>query len=321
MENYVFKIISREQIAGDFPYRVRYLLQDPALEDSIRKRGVVHPLVVTNGPKPVLIAGHKRLAAAKAAGVKSLPVLEIQDSFPEKEFFLLAVLSNWRQAGPELDLACTLRLAVDKFKMTESELLSELLPALFLVPEKGLIEELLIVSRLDHSILDLIAAEKLPFRGTKALSRFSPENQKEFASSIASKMSLTTNQLIRTVEWIYDLLKSNASTSLAALLGSGDLPSLLQKENRDPRQRAEQFCQALRRLRFPRLTSQEEKFVQFSRQFEQEGGELKLEAPESFEAEGFSLRAKIRNRESLNHVLEVLARKKTSLNSLFDIML
>ena len=158
----------------------------------------------------------------------------------------------------------------------------------------------------------------MPCRGAHILSHFKSADQQEFADSIATQATLTTNELLKAGEWLYDLLKPSGA-GLQAFLREKKLNEILQNPDWDRRQKAERFFKALRTLRFPRLTDYEKKFE--SAASEVGGKDLKLEMLTSFEEEGFWVRAKMRDKKSVQNILNLLEDKKTLLNSLFDLML
>lgn len=319
MEGYTAQIIPASSFAPNFPYHSRYHLEaSEALTSSLKKRGVLYPLVVTGDSPAIVISGHKRYQACRALGIEKIPVFLIQKKLSPAELFFLAVISN---AGSltELDRACSLARAVKEFRVNENEILDEWLPLLGLAPEKYFLEESLEVASLAPPLLDLISESSLSFRGARALARLKTPDQVVFAQKIASRIHLTTNQLTKTVDWLVDLLRLRSS-NLGDFLESSGLDNILKSENVDLRQKAEKFCGELRRLRFPKLVEREEKFQEKAREFEKENRGLSIEAPAAFEAEGLVLKAKLRRKETVEQVLERLRAKKSDLYSFFDIL-
>jgi ParB-like chromosome segregation protein Spo0J len=64
---------------------------DPLLVQDIKKRGILEPLLVGNGPPHPLFDGHRRLAAAKLAGIEKVPCLVIGDVSAEEIRLVTAV--------------------------------------------------------------------------------------------------------------------------------------------------------------------------------------------------------------------------------------
>jgi len=65
------------------------------LADSIKKRGIIQPLLVTqlSGGRYELIAGERRLRAARMLGLESVPVI-VRESLNQEEMLALALIEN-----------------------------------------------------------------------------------------------------------------------------------------------------------------------------------------------------------------------------------
>ena len=96
------------------------------LAESIREHGVIQPLLVTeerdaNGERYYqLIAGERRLRAAKAAGLERVPVT-IRQSTPQ-ELLELAIIENVQRADlSPLEEASSYQRLIDEFHLTQQE--------------------------------------------------------------------------------------------------------------------------------------------------------------------------------------------------------
>lgn len=93
------------------------------LANSIREHGVIQPLVVTKGQgtdQYLLIAGERRLQAARLAGLEKVPVI-IRD-VTEHEFLLLALVENVQRADlSPLETAEAYKHLQDEFKFTQEQ--------------------------------------------------------------------------------------------------------------------------------------------------------------------------------------------------------
>jgi len=115
-----------EQIAPN-PRQPR-LNMDPQelseLAESIRAHGVLQPLIVTNGAQPdefVLIAGERRLLAARQAGLERVPVLVREAS--ERELLELALIENVQRADLNpLEAAEAFRQLAEEFELAHEEI-------------------------------------------------------------------------------------------------------------------------------------------------------------------------------------------------------
>ncbi len=96
------------------------------LVESIREHGIIQPLLVTEEPgddgQPTyqLIAGERRLRAAKAAGLARVPVTIRQST--TQELLELAIIENVQRADlSALEEAAAYQRLIDEFKLTQTE--------------------------------------------------------------------------------------------------------------------------------------------------------------------------------------------------------
>ena len=321
MEILALKKISPADISREFPYACRRRLEDPALRASISKYGILEPLLVTAAPARTLVAGHRRFQAALHLKLTEIPVREIPARYCPEDLFFLFLAANLNHVWSDLDRALCLHRAAAIFHFPEKVILEEVLPCLGLPSQKGICEEAVTVAGLDPALLDAIAAGEMPYRGAKALALLKKPDQAAWADLIRPQTSLTTNQLLKTAEWLKDLL-ALCGQSLERYLADSGLDRVLDHPSSDRRRKAELFYAAIRALRFPRLAEREEKFKAASREISGEAAkELVLEAPPDFEGQGVTLRTRMKTPESVDKVLEILASKRSKLKSLFDIVL
>ncbi len=316
MESYAYKIIPLKELSEDPVYSTRYSSEDPALEKSVRKRGVIQPLTAAQDK---IISGHRRFRAAKAAGLLEIPVLQIGPKEKPQDLFLLAVLSNWGQQLTEFEKAWVLHRASAAFEISREDILEEIAPAIGMAGDTHLCGHYAGVMKLEKELLDLLASGKLPFRGSESLLKLSADDQKVFAGRIAGNLALTTNQLLNAGEWIYDLLRKQGG-SLSNLLEINSLKEILDSD-RDRRTKAEAFFQKIRALRHPRLTQKEDEFAKLSTQISGQLGPVRFEPPPQFEGHTITLKMKAKTAQSLEELIDTLKTRRKLLNSLFDIVL
>ncbi len=94
------------------------------LTDSVREHGILQPLAVTlkeDGDGYELIAGERRLRAAKMAGLKSVPVL-VRSSVSGTDKLVLALIENiQREDLNPIEEARAFRRLIKEFDLTQGE--------------------------------------------------------------------------------------------------------------------------------------------------------------------------------------------------------
>ena len=118
--------VSLEQISPN-PRQPRVRLDSQKmseLADSIREHGVIQPLIVTEGSVPgeyILIAGERRLLAARQAGLLEIPVVVREAT--DQELLELALIENVQRADLNpLEMAEAYRQLGEEFGFTHEQI-------------------------------------------------------------------------------------------------------------------------------------------------------------------------------------------------------
>lgn len=288
------RLISPTEISKESPYGLRFHYRDDSLEVSLKKRGILFPLLLTSSKrqeKLTVVSGHKRLLTSRHLGFKEVPVIMIEEELNPKELFVLSLYSNWGHQFTELDRMTSLEKAGNDFGFTAQEIKEEMVPLLGIPAHQA--EEYEKISGLANEIHLLIDQKKIPFHGAGGLARFSSMEQIFLAQNLFENLHLTSNQLMQISEWLGDLQKSK-KLEIPKILAEESLSTVLHHAKMDARTRGERFFETLWAERFPRLSKKERDFQKLKAKLEDQ--EIKLERPEGFEAQGLILRARLKKR-------------------------
>ncbi len=313
------RVLKISKISKGMPHCFRYRLFDPHLQASIRKFGILIPVIVTDAGRPVVIAGHKRLHAAQALRMKEVPALVAWKMGP-KNAFLLNLVSNWKQGCPDMDRARALGMAAREFHFKESEILSVVMPLLGLSEDKAVLEFYRKADRFPASFKDLVEGGQLPLRGVLSFLKFSGDDQDYFAKNIGAKVKLTSSQLFQAGEWLSDIMKGTGKC-LREICREHKVLAKLGTRRMDPRTKADRFFARVKRLRFPGHSLYLEEFEERRSDILRDAKELRLAPVQGFEEPGFELHARVKTPGELDRLLQKLSLKRSSLNSLFEIVL
>jgi len=107
------------------PQQPRYVMDEAALGelvDSVRQHGVLQPLIVTRAESEadgfILVAGERRWRAARAAGLRMVPVV-VKDATPRERLELALVENLQRQDLNPLEAAQAYRQLIDEHGLTQ----------------------------------------------------------------------------------------------------------------------------------------------------------------------------------------------------------
>lgn len=168
------------------PYQPRHHFAEDSLDDlkqSISEHGILQPLTVTRGieGKYELVAGERRLRAARAIGLTTVPV--IVRTAGELEKLELSLIENiQRQDLNPIERARAYRKLVDDFSMTHEQVAKKL------GKSRPVISNHLRLLELPKEVVSLVERNKLSETLAIAVLEIGdPEKQKAFAREIVEK--------------------------------------------------------------------------------------------------------------------------------------
>lgn len=318
MEKYHLKSIPVNQIRASGRFCLRYSLQDALLESWVKRVGYLKPICLSKENE--IISGYKRYHIAVQSREPMLNCLVLNEAVGDKDLFYLAMLSNWNQSWSDLDRAFVLQKAAHQFAFEREELAMILMPLLSMDPSERLMEQYLTVIKYPQEILNEVAKGHAPLRGLYKFSWMGEADLRFLGEGVIANAALTSSDLMLSAEWLYDLLKISCQ-SLDSFLKESNLISLLVEPKRDRKSKGQELMVRLRKLRYPRMSAYEERFMAARSQLCVPQKGIQVDSSPSFEEEGYTIKAKLRDPVALENFLEWLQTRKSSLNSLFDIML
>jgi ParB family chromosome partitioning protein len=188
-------------------YQPRHEFDEQALGElaqSIRENGVIQPLVVRKGATGgyQLIAGERRLRAAKLAGLKQVPVVIRRST--DKEALELALVENIQRR----DLGCieeglAYQQLLDEFSLTQEEVAQRV------GKDRATIANTLRLLKLPQAIIDDLKAGRLSFGHGKALLALEDNDQRLRARSEVLERKLS----VRATEELVDQMKQGPTSA------------------------------------------------------------------------------------------------------------
>ena len=164
------------------PLQPRHSMDSQALQelaDSIREHGLIQPLIVTEaGEGYQLIAGERRWAAARLAGLSRVPVI-VKEATP-REMLELALVENLQRADLNpLEAAGAYRQLIDDFGLTQEEVAARV------GKSRATVANTLRLLRLPDQVKHLLAEGRISEGHARALlSLEAPKDQFDAAGTI-----------------------------------------------------------------------------------------------------------------------------------------
>lgn len=167
-----------------------------SLADSIAANGIIQPLTVrkTDGGKYSLIAGERRLRAAKIAGLRRVPCVLHRTS--DLVASLYAITENMQRADLNcFEEALAIQTLINDFRLTQAE------AAVQLGMANSTISNKLRLLKLSHEMQERIISSNLTERHARALLRLEPDRRNDALDKIiADGLNLSqTEELIERI--------------------------------------------------------------------------------------------------------------------------
>lgn len=153
------------------------------LAESIRANGIIQPLITRRGDdgKLLLIAGERRLRAAKLAGLKQVPVVIRKST--DKEALELALIENVQREDLNcVDIALSYFQLAEDFQLTQEEIAKRV------GKDRVSVSNHMRILKLPESIIQDLREEKLTYgHGRALLSLSDPLKRMELRNRIVEK--------------------------------------------------------------------------------------------------------------------------------------
>lgn len=180
-----------EQIKPN-PFQPRENFDHQSLEEltqSIREKGIIQPILVRRrGDDYELIAGERRLRAAKLLNIKEIPVL-IRDA-EDKDSLELSLIENiQRQDLNPIEEARAYQYLIDKFQLTQ-EKLSEVLGK-----ARTSVANILRLLKLPQEVQEEIRKGRISFAQGRALLEIEDQNQQRRLCQAVISKGLSVREL------------------------------------------------------------------------------------------------------------------------------
>ncbi len=230
---------------------------------SIRKAGILHPLVVQekgSGNMVRIICGFKRALVAEKLKLSPVTVLLYSaDEINELEAFRLSLLENLGTRPLNLvEKAICLEKLITMFKVEQEHVINEYLPLLSLHPHQRVLESYLRIARLQAEAQTLIARNELPLAVGEKFFNFRQEDQEEVAK-LLSHLKTGIQVADEILTHLYEISQREEATA-GAILNDLDLWKTVEDEKENHGNKTRVVRQRLRKRRFPGFTHRKESF-------------------------------------------------------------
>jgi hypothetical protein len=185
----------------DRTFCLSYPVHDEALLESVRKVGIIEPVILLDSTPHILVTGFKRMEAAIELSLPDVPYLLMKGS--EKEALLCAIHDNLKRGFNTVEKA----YVVDKmlhFGFSMDEVFG-IMPLLALPAHEKIMKMLLAVAYAEESLRGFIITRQVSMRNIEQFLRFDPAERAAIIEFLSSMR--TTESQLREILGLLGLLK------------------------------------------------------------------------------------------------------------------
>ena len=178
------------------PKQPRKIFRKKALQelaDSIRENGIIQPLIATQTDEGwELVAGERRLRAAKEVGLEKVPVILKRTT--ERDKMIMSIIENVQRSDLNcVEEALAYYQLMEEFKLTQEEVAKKL------GKERSTIANFLRILKLPRDVIDLVQKDLLSFGHAKVLSGIRDRDETIRLASAAVKGEFSVRELEKLV--------------------------------------------------------------------------------------------------------------------------
>ena len=307
----------------DEAFVVTYRPQMQRLLESVARMGVLTPLHLrrTDETAPLqLVAGSKRLRAARQAGQATVPALVHEaDDLSAHQAFLLAVHDNLAcRPFNAVEKARILRRLRHDFQVPDATLTDQVCPLLDLPPRAGTLRAYCTLATLDDALQAATVENALPVDVAVWVGGLDAADRQAVLPLFAG-LQLGSNRAQECASYIDEVCQREAC-SADALVERLGIPALLANPQRSGPQKREAVRHALRQARYPQLTAHERRYREAVRRLHLPPA-IALRPPPYFENRQYQVSFSFSQRQELRHAAQRLldAADSDAMDDLLDL--
>jgi hypothetical protein len=288
------------------PFTMSFDFDLEPLRTSIAKFGVLNPPYVleNSGSKPTVVAGYRRLSAARELGWPDIVCKMLPEDFPPFEALLLNLYDNLvHRRLNNIEKAMTLD-RLTRF-LPREQVVADFMPMLDLRPNKHTLELFLSLVDLEETIKISVARERLSLRVAGLMSGIGTDDRLRI-NELFTSLKWSFNQQWETTQWVMEIA-SREGRSIKGIIDEGDITEVLGNDRMNDPQKVKAIVKILKARRFPSLLNMETRFRKGLIHLSLPSG-VRITPPPSFEGLHYKLEIAFTKGQELKEVLAELSR-------------
>jgi len=305
-----------EDIVDDTRYSFSFPAHRPALFESVKKTGVISPVLVTPSPDEGLfnlVSGFRRFTAARKLRIETITALLFKDT-DQFEMFLLCVEENAAsRAFNQVELSFIVSSAAENFGKSFNELIDVLFPILGLSKSRKIYNRLVDLARFGPVSHDLIERLKMQLGSITDLADLGADDREAICLWLVEN-NFGLSKSVKLIETILEICGIEKISVNAVIGGSeADTPSDI-----DPPQRSIKLFDNIMNRRNPALKQMQDRFDSNVRDLKLPAG-VTVIPPKNFEGKNLDFVIKAGDaKKAVDSAKAISEVDKVKMSKLFD---
>lgn len=224
----IAQICLQDIVSDSSPYCLRFSLDDSLLFKSVKKMGIITPVLVCQRAQGAyyLVSGFKRVKAARLCRLKKVPAYVIKEKkVDDLSLFIKALHANLHSRYSALDKSIVIHRAGQTFSLRDEQIRTTILPLLGLAPAQKHITMHRAFLDLCDPFEKMLNEGLLNERAASYIALFSQKDQTTLYKKIISKCHLSSSDMRICVEALYETLRREHK-SLGDIVSAKDIMSI-----------------------------------------------------------------------------------------------
>jgi hypothetical protein len=227
-----------------------------SLKNSIKEVGLLSlPILKEEKKSLIVITGRLRIAILKELGEKRIDTL-VYSKIKVINAFKISIMDNLYRGLNQIEKAIILDKLKNIFKIEEKIIIDTYLPMLNLPKNRKLLEDYLIISRIDPLLKELIIKGDLNYKNAIKINSFSRKEREDILYLI-KKLNLNTNKQRELLNLLEEISKRDKKR-VSEIISDLKLNIVINNSSLNLEEKFKRIRYLLKKLRYPLWSKDEE---------------------------------------------------------------
>jgi hypothetical protein len=289
----------------DTTFRIAFMPDLDSLLASVRLVGLLEPLTLRERDEGSyqIVCGFKRVEALRHLSLSEVEArVYHQGELDDLQALLLTIGHNLIRPLNLVEKSLALEKLLS-FGVPEREVIDRYLPLFGLQPHMKMLRQVTALLGLERKLKEYLVKEALSLSAAVCFLHLDKDGQRAILP-LLDALRPGENRVKEIISFLQEV-SLREGVSVSSLLACDEIKEIIDDQEAPRSQRLEQVRNALKRMRFPRLTAMEEKFADYKRSLSLPP-QLSFHPPPFFEGEEFRMELRFKDFRAFQELVTIL---------------